>query len=145
MFCTPCATEGGAVDEDVVVVQTTFYNACTITDPLELFLSLFTSLESQDGQTHSEKVKTHKPFDCVGTAEEARAALALAVWRYVREYLQKKESEGIVVGEVGLRKEDLPDILVGLCEHQQLPWYDVKYWLMLENEDAVLAKYGEPL
>jgi hypothetical protein len=105
-----------------------FYNACTISDPCLIFLSLF-------GSTGN------KPFDCVGTVEEAKAALALTVWRYVLEVEAQKPKDAD--SSILLKRIELPETLVKLCEYNHFPWYDKAHWLQFPSEEEVLKVYGK--
>jgi hypothetical protein len=93
-----------------------YYNLCTASLP-EVFCSLCDSTGP-------------KPFDCVGTAEEAKTAIALIYWRYTRNRLSGRISTAI------------PTLLADLArQFCNLPISDDSHWLSLATEDEVLKLY----
>ena len=70
-----------------------------------------------------------KPFDCVGTANEAKAALVLTWWRYVKKCQSSRQPLTV------------SDTLKEVCKYAGVDCSDVEYWRSFADEAAVLSMY----
>ena len=71
----------------------------------------------------------NKPFDCVGTAKEAKAAFVLTLWRFVKSYEQQKDA--II----------WPPRVVELCIYLNIDYENIEYWQSFSDEESLLSVF----